>query len=57
MIPGYERPPSRWPEPATWLACGTCGRRPHRLYHCCDGVLRCDLCLQIDTERKGIQHG
>jgi len=52
MIPGFERPPSRWPEPAGWLACGTCGHKAQRLYHCSDGVLRCDLCLQLDTEER-----
>jgi hypothetical protein len=52
MIPAYERPPSRWPEPTGWLPCGTCGRRLQRLYACSDGILRCKDCLQLDTEGK-----
>ena len=53
MIPGFERPPSRWPEAAGWLACARCGHKAQRLYDCSDGVLRCDLCLQTDTETQG----
>jgi hypothetical protein len=52
MIPDYERPPSRWPEPLAWKPCSRCGRRSHHLYHCGDGKLRCADCLQLDTERE-----
>jgi len=52
MIPEYERPPSRWPEPLAWAPCSVCKRRAHHLYHCEDGALRCADCLQRDTERN-----